>query len=113
MTQTPAQPLSEIFAEFRPRLADPGLTDFSRLRSAGDAFWQVMPRHADMVAGIVRQAQSRNIPLRVRAQGHSLNGASLPEPGELLIEKEKVMDEATDRANRARSLLRQQEQNAG
>lgn len=31
-------------------------------------------------------------------------------PGELLIEKEKVMAEAVDRANRARSVLRQQEQ---
>ena len=43
-----------------------------------------------------------------------LNTALLEgQPGELLIEKEKVMAEATDRANRARSLLRQQEQNAG
>jgi small subunit ribosomal protein S1 len=43
-----------------------------------------------------------------------LNTALLEgQPGELLIDKEKVMAEATDRANRARSLLRQQEQNAG
>ena len=35
------------------------------------------------------------------------------QPGELLVEKEKVMAEAEDRANRARSLLRQQEQSAG
>jgi small subunit ribosomal protein S1 len=34
-------------------------------------------------------------------------------PGELLIAKEIVMAEATDRAHRARSVLRQQEQNAG
>ncbi len=34
-------------------------------------------------------------------------------PGELLIAKETVMAEAADRANRARSVLRQQEQNAG
>ena len=34
-------------------------------------------------------------------------------PGELLIERDKVMAEAEDRANRARSVLRQQEQNAG
>ncbi|MCT0225167.1 S1 RNA-binding domain-containing protein [Synechococcus sp. CS-1328] len=44
----------------------------------------------------------------------ALNTALLEgQPGELLIEKEKVMAEATDRANRARSVLRQQEQNAG
>jgi small subunit ribosomal protein S1 len=44
----------------------------------------------------------------------ALNTALLEgQPGELLIEKENVMAEATDRANRARSVLRQQEQNAG
>ena len=34
-------------------------------------------------------------------------------PGELLIEKDKVMAEAADRAKRAQSVLKQQEQNAG
>lgn len=34
-------------------------------------------------------------------------------PGELLVDREKVMAEAADRANRARSVLRQQEQTAG
>jgi small subunit ribosomal protein S1 len=33
--------------------------------------------------------------------------------GELLIAKDTVMAEAEDRAHRARSLLRQQEQDAG
>ena len=35
------------------------------------------------------------------------------QPGELLVAKQTVMDEAVDRANRARSVLRQQEQSAG
>ncbi len=44
----------------------------------------------------------------------ALNTALLEgQSGELLIAKEKVMAEAEDRANRARSLLRQQEQDAG
>ncbi len=44
----------------------------------------------------------------------ALNTALLEgQPGELLIAKETVMAEAEDRANRARSLLRQQEQAAG
>jgi small subunit ribosomal protein S1 len=43
----------------------------------------------------------------------ALNTALLEgQPGELLIDKEKVMAEAEDRASRARSLLRQQEQQA-
>ncbi|MFM7635939.1 MAG: S1 RNA-binding domain-containing protein, partial [Cyanobacteriota bacterium] len=44
----------------------------------------------------------------------ALNTALLEgQPGELLIAKDTVMAEATDRANRARSVLRQQEQAAG
>lgn len=44
----------------------------------------------------------------------ALNTALLEgQPGELLIAKEQVMAEAADRANRGRSLLRQQEQSAG
>jgi small subunit ribosomal protein S1 len=44
----------------------------------------------------------------------ALNTALLEgQPGELLVEKDKVMAEAEDRAHRARSLLRQHEQQAG
>ena len=44
----------------------------------------------------------------------ALNTALLEGPaGELLIAKETVMAEAEDRAHRARSLLRRQEQDAG
>ena len=34
-------------------------------------------------------------------------------PGELLVEKDKVMAEAADRAKRAQSILKQREQDAG
>jgi small subunit ribosomal protein S1 len=44
----------------------------------------------------------------------ALNTALLEnQPGELLVAKETVMNEASERANRARSLLRQKEQEAG
>lgn len=44
----------------------------------------------------------------------ALNTALLEgQPGELLIDRDRVMAEAADRANRARSVLRQQEQSAG
>lgn len=44
----------------------------------------------------------------------ALNTALLEgQPGELLVEKAKVMAEAQERATRARSLIRQQEQSAG
>ncbi len=44
----------------------------------------------------------------------ALNTALLEgQPGELLVDKDTVMAEAADRANRARNVLRQQEQSAG
>ena len=44
----------------------------------------------------------------------ALNTALLEGPaGELLVARDQVMAEAEDRANRARTVLRQQEQNAG
>ncbi len=44
----------------------------------------------------------------------SLNTALLEGlPGEILVEKNKIMEEATDRANKARNILRQKEQSAG
>ena len=85
MNSGPELSLSELFADFRPRRVDPNLTDFSRLRLPSGTCWQVAPRHADTVSEIVRLAKDRNIPLRLRAQGHSLNGASLPGPHELLL----------------------------
>ena len=63
--------------------------------------------HGDRVKALVTELD----PGRGRI---ALNTALLEgQPGELLIEKEKVMAEAADRANRARSVLRQQEQAAG
>jgi small subunit ribosomal protein S1 len=72
------------------------------LRDLGEAF-----RQGDRVKALITAMD----PGRGRI---ALNTALLEgQPGELLVEKEKVMAEATDRANRARQALRQQEQVAG
>ena len=64
-------------------------------------------RQGDLVKAMITQID----PGRGRI---ALNTALLEgQPGELLIEKDKVMAEAAERANRARSVLRQQEQAAG
>ncbi|MFN9872396.1 MAG: S1 RNA-binding domain-containing protein [Cyanobacteriota bacterium] len=64
-------------------------------------------RQGDLVKALITQID----PGRGRI---ALNTALLEgQPGELLIEKDKVMAEAAERANRARSVLRQQEQAAG
>ena len=46
---------------------------------------QVAPRKVETITRIIRLANERSIPLRVRAQGHSLNGSSIPSPAELLV----------------------------
>jgi small subunit ribosomal protein S1 len=64
-------------------------------------------RQGDAVKALVTQID----PGRGRI---ALNTALLEgQPGELLIARDTVMAEAVDRANRARSVLRQQEQSAG
>ncbi|MEB3166973.1 MAG: S1 RNA-binding domain-containing protein [Cyanobacteriota bacterium] len=64
-------------------------------------------RQGDAVKALVTQID----PGRGRI---ALNTALLEgQPGELLIARDTVMAEAADRANRARSVLRQQEQSAG
>ncbi|MGC6482147.1 MAG: S1 RNA-binding domain-containing protein [Synechococcus sp.] len=63
--------------------------------------------HGDLVKALITELD----PGRGRI---ALNTAMLEgQPGELLVEKDKVMAEAVDRANRARNVLRQQEQSAG
>jgi small subunit ribosomal protein S1 len=63
--------------------------------------------HGDVVKALITELD----PGRGRI---ALNTAILEgQPGELLVEKDKVMAEAVDRANRARNVLRQQEQSAG
>lgn len=77
--------MQEVFAEFRPARIEAPLGDFSGLRSGAPAYWELAPRNVGTAQRIVRTAFERSVPLRVRAQGHSLNGASLPQPGELLV----------------------------
>lgn len=85
MSLPDAQALCEAFAAFRPALVEPPLADFSRLRFGSAGYCEVTPRATAVVSQIVQAARERGVPLRLRAQGHSLNGASLPGAGELLL----------------------------
>lgn len=62
------------------------ITDFSGLRSSAERFSVALPRSAPEVGALVRSAGERGLRLRIRGQGHSLNGASLPESEELLVD---------------------------
>jgi FAD/FMN-containing dehydrogenase len=77
--------MQEAFAEFRPRRIEAALGDFSGLRSGAAGYWELAPRNAGTAQRIVQAAYAHGVPLRVRAQGHSLNGASLPHGEELLL----------------------------
>ena len=90
MSRTQAEWLSSVFAEFRPSLVESSLADFSGFRRHGPPCCEVAPRRPDSVARIIQLAHERNVPVRVRAQAHSLNGSSLPEPGELLLSTRNI-----------------------
>lgn len=85
MSRAQAEALRAMFAEFRPALLEKPPTDFSGLRAGAAEACEVAPADADAAARVVRAAHARGIPLRARAQGHSLNGASLPQAAELLF----------------------------
>jgi FAD/FMN-containing dehydrogenase len=83
-----ALPLAELqraFDDLGARIVAEPLGDFSALRRGAAPFCEVVPPGTREVAAVVRRASELGVPLRLRAQGHSLNGASLPQPGELLV----------------------------
>lgn len=85
MSTPDAQALCETFASFRPALVEQPLADFSRLRAGAARYCEVAPRTSGVVSQIVQAAREQGVALRLRAQGHSLNGATLPDAGELLL----------------------------
>jgi FAD/FMN-containing dehydrogenase len=79
------QSLLTLFFEFKPRVVNEPLTDFSGIKRSAAPFCQVAPRSLQEVFEIVGLAAQENVPLRVRGMGHALNGSSLPKPGELTV----------------------------
>lgn len=65
--------------------------DFSAGLHAGspDAVW-TCPDGAEDVARVIRDARAEGVGLRFRGHGHSMNGASLPRPGEWVISSERL-----------------------
>lgn len=62
------------------------ITDFSGLRSSAERYSTALPRSPGELGALVRSAAARGLRLRIRGQGHSLNGASLPAADELLVD---------------------------
>ncbi len=80
-----ATSLCKLFTQWRAAVLEQPLADFSGLKSGVPGYCRVAPRSATQLCEILRIAAERNIAVRIRAQGHSLNGSSLPRAGELLV----------------------------
>ena len=80
----------DTFAKWHPLLVDEALGDFSGLCHGSTPFCQIAPRKIDSISEIVKTAGEHNVGIRLRAQGHSLNGATLPNAGELLLSSSSI-----------------------
>lgn len=85
MSLSPSESVLDLFADFRPNIVLGKLSDFSGLHTPEISCLEVAPRSAATLARIVQLAGEHDIPMRIRAQGHSLNGSSLPREKELLV----------------------------
>jgi FAD/FMN-containing dehydrogenase len=88
----PAADLIEIFSEFSAHLSTTPLHDFSLVNSGTGSFCETFPKSAAEVSEIVRKAREYGVPLRIRGQGHSLNGSSLARPGEVVVQTCRLAD---------------------
>ena len=86
-----ARSIFDQFADCHPSLSEGALSDFSGQESEA-RFCRVAPRTAQAVCQIMARANALGTPVRMRAQGHSLNGSSLPKPGELSVSIENLRE---------------------
>jgi FAD/FMN-containing dehydrogenase len=84
--------LRNLFARFSPRILDAPLSDFSKLNSSAADYCEVSPRSANEVSEIVQLAAQNGVLLRVRGHGHALNGSSLPQPSELVVQTRELTE---------------------
>lgn len=83
---------SKAFERFAPARVEQALADFSGLRTGAAPFTQLQPRSAAEACAIIEEAHEKTIALRTRAQGHSLNGATLPAKEEVVLSTRELRD---------------------
>jgi FAD/FMN-containing dehydrogenase len=86
----PALRLSKLFSGFRPRLVTQPLRDFSMIHTSTGTFCEVAPSSAEELCALLDFAYQLNVPIRVQGQRHTLNGSSLPGPGELSVQTSEL-----------------------
>ena len=72
--------------------AERPVADFSGLRTSAAGFLETAPSTIQELARTVSIAARQSAPLRTRAQGHSLNGSTLPAPDELLLRTRELRE---------------------
>ncbi len=78
-------------AGLRPARHTAPLSDFGMVHRTRAPYDEVSPASVRELVELVRLAYDANIPLRLRGCGHSLSGASVPRPGELLVRTERLV----------------------
>ncbi|WP_437970528.1 FAD-binding oxidoreductase [Sorangium sp. So ce260] len=86
------QQIHELFSAFAPRVISGPITHFGRLRQSADTFCEIAPASGAELADAIGTAHRHGVPVRIRGQGHALNGASLPAAHELLLRTERLGD---------------------
>ncbi|WP_437727596.1 FAD-binding oxidoreductase [Sorangium sp. So ce861] len=86
------QQLRDLFSAFAPRVTSGPISHFGRLRQSADTFCEVAPASSAELADAIGTAHRHGVPVRIRGQGHALNGASLPAAHELLLRTERLGD---------------------
>ncbi|WP_437552511.1 FAD-binding oxidoreductase [Sorangium sp. So ce367] len=86
------QQLRELFSAFAPRVISGPISHYGGLRRSAEAFCEISPASSAELADALGKAHRHGVPVRIRGQGHGLNGASLPGAGELLLRTERLGD---------------------
>lgn len=77
--------LQRTFKRYRAQVSQVPLRDFSGFHCGTSVYCHVSPQSERELAEIVRISLEERIRLRIRGNGHSLNGSSLPHAGELVV----------------------------
>jgi hypothetical protein len=87
--QTQSYRIKSLFHEFQ--IHEKAISDFLPQQSSA-VYWEISPRTIHELRKIVQIAYQENMPLRIRARGHSLNSSSLPRANEMLIRTNQLTE---------------------
>ncbi len=83
--KTRNDPILQLFPSSYIAERSEKISDFSEYRSCSGSFYEIFPKSCSDVCKIISMAYQHKLSLRIRGNGHSCNGSSLPKKGELLI----------------------------